>query len=96
LAAGLKVAIDLFRVQLLAAFSGHAAQASTHFTATWLAADTGEATFAQGTYTDTLVQDAGRWQFMMRQIDIGFLAGLPQASERFTSLGWPPTATGAT
>jgi hypothetical protein len=28
LAAGLKVAIDLFRVQLLAAFSGHAAQAS--------------------------------------------------------------------
>ncbi len=76
--------------------AGHAAQASTHFIATWMAADTGEATFAQGTYTDTLVQDAGRWQFMMRQIDIGFLAGLPQAREQFASLGWPPAATGAT
>jgi hypothetical protein len=70
------------------------AQARTHFNATWLAADTGEATFAQGTYTDTLVREAGAWQFMVRRIEIGFLAGLPQAREQFTALGWPSVTTG--
>jgi hypothetical protein len=75
--------------------AGPAAQASTHFTATWLAAGTCEATLSQGTYTDTLVLDAGRWLFMARRIDIGFLAGLPQARERFASLGWSSATTGA-
>lgn len=76
--------------------AGQEAQVSTHFNASWLAADSGVATFAQGTYADILVQAAGRWQFMLRRIEIGFLAGMPQAVEQFGSLGWPAVTAGGT
>ena len=72
--------------------AGHAAQANSYFLVSYVGAADVQGVIVQGSYTDTLVHDGDGWQFMARQIDVGFAAQLPNATETFPSLGWSSAA----
>ncbi len=68
--------------------NGARATSQCYFLTTYVGISNNQAMLVHGTYTDTLVEVAGEWQIMTRQIDISFAAPLPNIAEQFPTMGW--------